>query len=44
VKVGANGEVNINATQGPIVAFVLTNSGLMANLTLEGTKISRLKL
>jgi lipid-binding SYLF domain-containing protein len=43
LKVGANGEVDINATQGPIVAFVLTNAGLMANLTLEGTKITRLK-
>lgn len=44
VKIGANGEVDINATQGPIVAFVLTNAGLMANLTLEGTKITRLKI
>jgi lipid-binding SYLF domain-containing protein len=44
VKIGANGEVDVNATQGPIVAFVLTNAGLMANLTLEGTKITRLKI
>ncbi|MGZ3158380.1 MAG: BPSL1445 family SYLF domain-containing lipoprotein [Burkholderiaceae bacterium] len=44
MKVGANGEVDVNATQGPIVAFVLTNAGLMANLTLEGTKITRLKI
>lgn len=44
LKVGANGEVDINATPGPIVAFVLTNAGLMANLTLEGTKITRLKM
>ncbi|HEY8100109.1 MAG TPA: YSC84-related protein [Burkholderiaceae bacterium] len=44
LKVGANGEVDVNATQGPIVAFVLTNSGLMANLTLEGTKITRIKM
>jgi lipid-binding SYLF domain-containing protein len=43
LKVGANGEVDVNATSGPIVAMVLTNSGLMANLTLEGTKITRLK-
>ena len=26
-----------------VVAFVMTNVGLMANLTLEGTKITRLK-
>jgi lipid-binding SYLF domain-containing protein len=44
LKVGANGEIDVNATPGPIVAFVLTNSGLMANLTLEGTKITRLKM
>lgn len=40
-KIGANGVVE--ADNGPVVAFVLTNAGLMANLTLEGTKISRLR-
>jgi lipid-binding SYLF domain-containing protein len=40
-KIGANGM--LEADEGPVVAFVLTNAGLMANLTLEGTKISRLK-
>lgn len=42
-KVGANGSVDVNTVTGPVVAFVLTNAGLMANLTLEGTKITRLK-
>jgi lipid-binding SYLF domain-containing protein len=42
-KVGANGSVEV-VPGTPVVAFVLTNVGLMANLTLEGTKISRLKL
>lgn len=44
LKVGANGNIDVNAAAGPVVAFVLTNTGLMANLTLEGTKVTRLKL
>jgi lipid-binding SYLF domain-containing protein len=43
IKVGANGGIDVNSAQAPIVAFVLTNAGLMANLTLEGTKITRMK-
>lgn len=42
-KVGANGRVEAIPGAAPVVAFVLTNVGLMANLSLEGTKISRLK-
>ncbi|HJV52515.1 MAG TPA: YSC84-related protein [Noviherbaspirillum sp.] len=44
IKVGANGEIDTTSVVGPVVAFVLTNTGLMANLTLEGTKITRLNL
>lgn len=40
-KIGANGV--LEGASGLVVAFVMTNAGLMANLTLEGTKISRLK-
>jgi lipid-binding SYLF domain-containing protein len=43
LKVGANGSIDAHSVTGPVVAFVLTNTGLMANLTLEGTKITRLK-
>jgi lipid-binding SYLF domain-containing protein len=43
LNVGANGAIDVNAVRAPVVAFVLTNAGLMANLTLEGTKITRLK-
>jgi lipid-binding SYLF domain-containing protein len=42
LKVGANGSVDVNSVTGPVVAFVLTNAGLMANLSLEGTKVTRL--
>lgn len=43
IKVGANGAIDASSATGPVLAFVLTNAGLMANLTLEGTKISPLK-
>lgn len=42
--VGANGEIDVKALKEPIVGFVLTNVGLMANLTLEGTKFMKLEL
>lgn len=41
-KIGANGTLDSNTIQKPVIGFVVTNAGLMANLTLEGTKISRL--
>jgi len=44
IKVGANGDVDTTTANNPVDAFVLTNAGLMANLNLEGTKISRLDL
>ncbi|MDR7049763.1 lipid-binding SYLF domain-containing protein [Duganella sp. 3397] len=44
INVGANGEVATNAINSPVQALVLTNAGLMANLSLEGTKISKLDL
>ncbi|MDQ9169596.1 YSC84-related protein [Oxalobacteraceae bacterium R-40] len=43
LKTGANGAIDINSVNAPVVAFVLTNAGLMANLTLSGTKITKLK-
>lgn len=44
LKVGANGDIDLNTARQPIIGFALTNSGLMANLTLEGTKISKLNM
>ena len=44
LKVGANGTIDTTSATAPVLAFVVTNSGLMANLTLEGTKISHLKI
>lgn len=44
IKVGATGALDLTTATGPIYAFVLTNTGLMANLTLEGTRISPLNI
>ncbi|CAG2141540.1 BPSL1445 family SYLF domain-containing lipoprotein [Cupriavidus plantarum] len=42
--IGANGQLDTNTAQQPIVGFALTNAGLMAGLSLEGTKISKLDI
>lgn len=44
VKVGANGEIDTTTATNPVQVIVMTNAGLMANLSLEGTKITRLDL
>lgn len=43
-KIGANGEVDTASIRNDVVAFALTNAGLMYNLTIEGTKIARMDL
>ncbi|AFT88229.1 BPSL1445 family SYLF domain-containing lipoprotein [Paraburkholderia phenoliruptrix] len=42
LKVGANGAIDTSTATSPVEAFVLTNGGLMAGVSLEGTKVSRL--
>ena len=42
LKIGANGNVDTSTATSPVEAFVLTNAGLMAGVSLEGSKISRL--
>jgi lipid-binding SYLF domain-containing protein len=44
VKVGANGRVDTTTATAPVFAIVLTNTGLMADASLAGTKVTRLKL
>jgi len=41
LTVGANGNVDTGTATVPIEAFVLTNSGLRAGVTLEGTKVTK---
>ncbi|AJK50268.1 BPSL1445 family SYLF domain-containing lipoprotein [Burkholderia plantarii] len=42
VKIGANGAVDSNTVQSPIEAIVLTNAGLMGDLSVNGTKVTRI--
>ncbi|SAK80914.1 lipoprotein [Caballeronia temeraria] len=42
VKLGANGQLDTTTAMNPVEVFVLTNAGLMAGVSLEGTKVSRL--
>ena len=44
INVGAAGQVSTQTAQQPIVGFVLTNSGLMASLSLNGSRITPLGL
>ena len=43
-KVGADGGVDTETAKSPVIGFVLTNGGLMANLSIEGTKVTRMAL
>jgi len=42
ITVGAGGAIDTTQLNQPIVAFVFDNKGLMYNLSLEGSKISRI--
>jgi lipid-binding SYLF domain-containing protein len=42
ITVGAGGSVDSDKVASPVVGFILDPKGLMYNLTLEGTKISRM--
>ncbi|WP_206998409.1 BPSL1445 family SYLF domain-containing lipoprotein [Trinickia mobilis] len=44
VKMGANGAVDTTTATSPVEVFVLTNAGLMGDLSLQGTKVSRLNI
>lgn len=43
IKIGANGILDLNTVTKPVSAIVMTNAGLMANLSVEGTKVTRLQ-
>ncbi len=43
IKIGAGGTIDTNNIRDPIIGFVFGAKGLMYNLTLEGSKISRLR-
>ena len=43
IKAGVNGDVDLNTATQPVNVFIMTNQGLMANLTVQGTKVTKLK-
>lgn len=42
-NIGANGSIDTNTANEEVIGFVMTNAGLMAGVSLEGTKINRIK-
>jgi lipid-binding SYLF domain-containing protein len=40
---GAGGEIDTETVKEPIIGFIFSNKGLMYNLTLEGSKITKIK-
>lgn len=44
VNVGASGSATTQTLQQPVVGYVLTRGGLMVDVSLRGTKISRLSV
>jgi len=44
ITAGATAQATTTTVQQPVVGYVLSNAGLMAGLTLDGTRITRLDL
>ncbi|CAB3747814.1 hypothetical protein GQ57_25865 [Burkholderia sp. MSh2] len=44
VKVGANGAIDTTTATAPVEVLVLTNAGLMGDLSVNGTKVTRLDI
>ena len=43
ITLGIGGSIDTNKITSPVVGFILDPKGLMYNLTLEGSKISRIR-
>lgn len=43
ITVGVGGSIDTNKIVSPVIGFILDPKGLMYNLTLEGTKITRIQ-
>jgi lipid-binding SYLF domain-containing protein len=43
VTLGVGGSIDTNQIKSPVVGFILDQKGLMYNLTLEGSKITRIE-
>jgi lipid-binding SYLF domain-containing protein len=43
IAIGAGGQIDTNSIRSPVIGFIFDQKGLMYNLTLEGSKISRIQ-
>jgi lipid-binding SYLF domain-containing protein len=44
INVGANARVSTQTAQQQVIGFVMTNAGLMGNVSLNGNRITRLDI
>jgi lipid-binding SYLF domain-containing protein len=44
LSVGANAQMTSTTAQQPVIGYVLSNQGLMAGVTVDGSRITRLQL
>ncbi|KVE26467.1 hypothetical protein WS67_16330 [Burkholderia singularis] len=44
VKMGANGAIDTTTATAPVEVIVLTNAGLMGDVSISGTKVTKLKI
>jgi lipid-binding SYLF domain-containing protein len=44
VKVGANGSIDMGTATAPVSVIVMTNTGVMADVPLAGTRVTKLSL
>lgn len=44
VSAGADGRIDTSTARSSVIGFVVSNGGLMASLSFEGTKVQRLVL
>ncbi len=44
ITVGATAQMTTATAQQPVIGYVLSNRGLMAGITMDGTRITRLNL
>jgi lipid-binding SYLF domain-containing protein len=44
INVGANATLNTTTTRQEVIGFVMTNAGLMGNVSLNGNRVTRLDL
>jgi lipid-binding SYLF domain-containing protein len=44
VSVGASAQMTTATAQQPVIGYVLSNSGLMAGVSVDGARITRLRL